>query len=87
MDDGTIKVFVKFGYENTENNYYEYSGVSCVELSNDYLMITYKGKRTGTKNKVMYPKNRSQFGIIDVEEIATWWEDGFDGVKKLMWEW
>jgi len=66
-----INIFVKFGYENKDNNYYEFYNCKEINIEKignvDFLTFKYLGKRTKTLNKIHFPVAYTHFGIKEVE--------------------
>lgn len=62
-----MNIFVKFGFENIEKNYYEFYDVTDIRVENGYLKFEYLGKRLGTIQTANFPAHNTWYGIKEVE--------------------
>lgn len=58
-----IDIFLKFGQENKDNNFYEFYDVSNIRIEKEFLKFEYVSKTKGTINTACFPAYNTWYGI------------------------
>lgn len=66
-EEEKMNIFVKFGKENYDKNYYEFDDVKDLDIitikNKEYLSFSYAGRKLGVRSVANFPQERTWFGI------------------------